>query len=315
VKVLFHFQASAWLQSWLAARPRDGCDIVFCPQTDVDMFEHHLPQADVIWHVLTPVTADIIARAPRLRLIQKLGVGVNTIDLLAAARRGITVCNMPGVNSRAVAEMALALMLAAARRLPLLVNRLQAGHWTVPEPIQDSLFELHGKTVGLVGSGNVPRILAPWLDAIGAKVVYHNRSATPAFAYEWLPLDDLLRCSDIVSLHLPLAAETQGMIGHAQFQQMKPQAILVNTARGELVDEMALQQALDQRRLALACLDVFAHEPITADHPLLGRDDVIATPHTAWLTRDMFMRAMQIALDNTRRLASDQTLLHRIAVT
>lgn len=315
MKVLFHFQASASLQSWLATQPRDGIDIVFCPESDVDLFERFLPQADVVWHLLKPVTADIIARAPRLRLIQKVGVGVNTIDLQAAARRGIAVCNMPGVNSRAVAEMTLALMLAAARRLPVLINRLQAGHWTVPDEIQDGLFELHGKTIGLVGSGNVPRILASWLDAMGAKVVYHNRSVTPAFAYEWLPLVDLLRRSDIVSLHVPLATETHNMIGHAQFQQMKPQAILVNTARGELVDAVALRQALDQRRLALACLDVFATEPIPLDDPMLGRDDVIATPHTAWLTRDMFTRAMQIALDNTRRLAADQPLLHRISVT
>ena len=312
MKVLFHFNASAALQDWVRLHAPSDWDIVCCPEADEDLFDRHWPDSDVVWHVLKPITAELLSHSPGLQLIQKIGVGVNSIALDAARSRGIAVCNMPGVNSRAVAEMTLGLMLAAARRLPQIGAALRAGRWAISEPVQEQLFELHGKTVGLVGFGNVPRILAPWLSAMGMRVLIFSRQPAVMTDYPTLPLKDLLAQSDLVSVHLPLTPETRGLFDQQMLACIKPGAVFINTARGELVDEVALCAALDSGRLSLACLDVFAPEPITQDHPLLGRDDVIATPHMAWLTQDMFRRALGLALENCRRLAAHEPLQHRV---
>jgi phosphoglycerate dehydrogenase-like enzyme len=312
MKVLFHFNASPELMTWLKAQVPSDWDMVCCPESDAQAFAHHWPGTDVLWHVLQPVSAERIQANPALRLIQKIGVGVNTIDLPTAARHGVSVCNMPGVNSRAVAEMSLGLMLMAARRMAHIAGQLQQGQWAIPEAQQAQLFELGGKTVGLVGTGHVPRLLAPWLQAMGVKVIGHSRKPGPEWTYPNLPLNDLLAQSDVVSLHIPLTPETQAMFNAQRFAAFKRGAILVNTARGELVDEGALIQALETGQLSLACLDVFAQEPLPADHPLLQRGDVLATPHMAWLTQDMFQRALTVAIENTHRTLSGAALMHRV---
>jgi phosphoglycerate dehydrogenase-like enzyme len=312
MKVLFHFNASPELMTWLKAQVPSDWDMVCCPESDAQAFAHHWPGTDVLWHVLQPVSAERIQANPALRLIQKIGVGVNTIDLPTAARHGVSVCNMPGVNSRAVAEMSLGLMLMAARRMAHIAGQLQQGQWAIPEAQQAQLFELGGKTVGLVGTGHVPRLLAPWLQAMGVKVIGHSRKPGPEWTYPNLPLNDLLAQSDVVSLHFPLTPETQAMFNAQRFAAFKRGAILVNTARGELVDEGALIQALETGQLSLACLDVFAQEPLPADHPLLQRGDVLATPHMAWLTQDMFQRALTVAIENTHRTLSGAALMHLV---
>lgn len=312
MKILFHFNVNTSLQAWLRRQAPPEWDIVCCPETDQALFDRHWPEADVIWHVLKPITADMLQHSPGLRLIQKIGVGVNTIDLDAARQRGVAVCNMPGVNSRAVAEMTLGLMLAAARRLTQISADLRRGRWAIDGPVQETLFELHGKTVGFIGFGNVPRMLAPWLAAMGARVVYHGRSRAVGFDYPCLALEELLASSDLVSVHVPLTPETRGMFGTAAFACMKPGAVFLNTARGELVDEAALGDALDSGRLSLACLDVFAAEPLGPGHALLQRNDVIATPHMAWLTQDMFHRALSLAIANCQSLLGGETLRHRV---
>jgi phosphoglycerate dehydrogenase-like enzyme len=312
MKVLFHFNASPALMAWLKAQVPSDWDIVCCPENDAAAFAQHWPGTHVLWHVLQPVTAARIQANPALRLVQKIGVGVNTIDLPAAAQQGVAVCNMPGVNSRAVAEMSLGLMLMAARRMGQIAGQLRQGQWPIPEAQQAQLFELGGKTVGLVGTGHVPRLLAPWLQAMGVKVLGHSRNPGPEWCHPNRPLNDLLAQSDVVSLHIPLTPETQAMFNAQRFAAFKRGAILVNTARGELVDEVALIHALESGQLSLACLDVFAQEPLPADHPLLQRGDVLATPHMAWLTQDMFQRALTVAIDNTHRTLNGTPLLHQV---
>jgi phosphoglycerate dehydrogenase-like enzyme len=312
MKVLFHFNASPALMAWLKAQVPSDWDLVCCPENDAAAFAQHWPGTHVLWHVLQPVTAARIQANPALRLVQKIGVGVNTIDLPAAAQQGVAVCNMPGVNSRAVAEMSLGLMLMAARRMGQIAGQLRQGQWPIPEAQQAQLFELGGKTVGLVGTGHVPRLLAPWLQAMGVKVLGHSRNPGPEWRHPNLPLNDLLAQSDVVSLHIPLTPETQAMFNAQRFAAFKRGAILVNTARGELVDEVALIHALEAGQLSLACLDVFAQEPLPADHPLLQRGDVLATPHMAWLTQDMFQRALTVAIDNTHRTLNGTPLLHQV---
>ena len=312
-RVLFHYDPPPRLHAWVASHQGADREILCCAQDDETQFERLLPTVEVIWHVLKRITPEQVRAATNLKLIQKIGVGVNTIAVDAARERGIAVCNMPGANSRAVAEMTLLLMLAALRQLPRLDRSLRAAQWAAPGRVQAMLGELGGRTVGLVGAGQVPRLLAPWLTVMGASVIYANRGQAHDFPYQHCSLDALLSASDIVSLHLPATPDTERLIGTSQFAQMKPNAILVNTARGELVDESALMAALDQGTIAAAALDVFATEPLAANHPLLTRDDVIVSPHVAWLTNETWERSLTVALENCRRLKRAETLLNRVA--
>jgi phosphoglycerate dehydrogenase-like enzyme len=299
VKVVFHFDGS----DALAARAQT-LGVQLCPESDGVAFEKLLPQVEVLWHVLKPVTAQVIERAPRLKLIQKIGSGVNTIDIDAAKRRGIAVCNLPGTNSRAVAEMTLLLILACLRRLPQLQESVHQGRWSDAWKLQDDFGELGGRTVGLLGYGEVPKLLAPMLLAMGAKVLYWSRSrSNAAFA-------TVLSQSDIVSLHLPLTAETQRLIDP---RHMKRGAVLVNTARGGLVDEGALIEALASGHLRAAGLDVYREEPLSRGHALTALPNVVCAPHLAWLTVETLDRSIGVALENVRRLRAGEPLLNRVA--
>ena len=308
MKIVFHYSAGPALAARLAMLP--GLDITVCPEADDQRFAAAMADAEVLWHVLKPCTADVIANAPKLRLIQKIGVGVNTIDLAAAKARFIPVCNLPGTNAPAVAEMALLLMLAVLRRLPQLDAGLRHGVWASTPQAQDSFGELGGKIVGLVGNGAVPRALTPVLRAMGCNVIHTSsrHSADP----DWRPLPALLAQADIVSLHVPQTEATAGMMDAAAFARMKRGAILINTARGGLVDEAAFLAALQSGHLAGAGLDVFATEPALADHPVFALPNVVVTPHVAWLTSGTFDRSLAIAAENCRRLNAGAELLHRV---
>ncbi len=309
MKVVFHNAAGPDLAARLAAVP--GLDISICPETDDALLARLLPEADVLWHVLKPCTSAMIEAAPRLRLIQKIGVGVNTIDLEAAKARGIPVCNLPGTNARAVAEMTLALMLATLRRLPLFDAAMRRGVWT-DAALQDGIGELGGRTVGLVGYGAIPRLLAPVLLALGCKLLITTRQPPADAPGEWRPLDALLAEADIVSLHVPLTAETERLIDASALARMKPGAVLINTARGGLVDQAALTVALRGGRLAAAGLDVFAHEPHDPADKLFSLPNVVVTPHIAWLTTGTFDRSFALAAENCRRIEAGEALLHRV---
>ena len=312
MRVVFHYAAGPDLAARLAAL--NGLEVAVCPEAEEDRFAALMAEADVLWHVLKPVTAAAIAAAPRLRLIQKIGVGVNTIDLDAARARGIAVCNLPGTNARAVAELTLALMLGALRQVARFDAATRAGQgWSLDPGVQDRLGELGGRTVGLVGYGAVPQVLAPVLAALGCRVLYTANSSKPDALGEWRSWPALLRESGVVSLHVPLTAKTERMVDAAALAAMRPGAVLVNTARGGLVDGAALTAALRSGRLAAAGLDVFASEPVDPADPLLGLPNVVLTPHVGWLTTGTFERSLTLAADNCRRLAEGRPLLHRVA--
>ena len=297
-KVLFHYEAGPWLQQRVSALQVEGLEIVFCAETDEARLFQLLPTIDVLWHVLRPVDAAVLEAAPRLKLIQKIGVGLNTIDLAQAKERGIAVCNMPGTNTQAVVEMTLLLMLATLRRLDALQSLVKSGQWYPHLAHQHHFQELAGKQVGLVGFGAVPKLLAPVLTQLGAKVCYMARSDKCA-DYPRLPLDQLLASSDILSLHLPLSSETQHLIDRTALAKMKPGAILINGARGGLVDAEALFDALTAQQLAGAGLDVFEQEPLPASDPLLSLQNVVVSPHAAWLTQETWLRSLEVAMANT----------------
>lgn len=313
MKAVFHYDAGPGLAARLAGLADADLQIEVCPERDDARLGTLLREAEILWHVLKPVTAAMLAAAPRLRLIQKIGVGVNTIDLDAAAARGIAVCNLPGSNARAVAEMALLLMLACLRRLPRLDAAVRAGAgWAFDPAMQDGFGELGGRTVGLVGYGAVPRVLAPVLAALGCRVLYASRSAPAGAVGEQRELTTLLAESDVVSLHLPLTPQTGRMIDAQALARMKPGAVLINTARGGLVDQAALTGALASGRLGAAGLDVFAQEPVDAADELFAQPNLVLTPHVAWLTTGTFDRSLSLAVENCRRLAAGEALLHRV---
>jgi phosphoglycerate dehydrogenase-like enzyme len=310
VKAVLHYRASPGFARKLAAL---DLDTVIVDEADKRGFARAMAGADILLHVLEPVGAGAIEAAPRLKLIQKIGVGVNTIDLEAARRRNVAVCNMPGTNTQAVAEMTLLLMLATLRRLTQLDRLTRAGTgWTLPLEAIDAQGEISGRTIGLVGFGAVARRLAPVLQALGATVLYTSRRPAADTALRFMPLSDLLAAADIVSLHLPLDDATRHIINEAAFAAMKRGSILVNTARGGLVDPAALRRALESGHLRGAGLDVFDREPAPADDPLLALPNVVVTPHLAWLTEQTLDRSLAVIAENCRRLAAGEALLHRV---
>lgn len=313
MKAVLQYRATPGFRAAIAAVERDWLRIAVVDETDKATFAQEMRDADVLLHVLERVTRSVIDAAPGLKLIQKLGVGVDTIDLEAARARGIAVCNMPGANTRAVAELTLLLMLATLRQLSALDRQTRAGHgWALEPALLDRLGELGGRTVGLVGFGAVGKCLTPMLHGIGATVLYTSRRVTPDTSAQFVPLRDLLTAADVVSLHVPLNAETAGMIDERAIRNMTRGAVLVNTARGGLVDYDALHRALSTGHLRGAGLDVFDAEPAGSAHPLFQLSNVVVTPHVAWFTAEMLQRGLGVFAENCRRLKDGEPLLNRV---
>lgn len=311
MRVLFHLDADDGLRAQLAPL-LDGLDVEWCAEDDDVRLRELLPTTEVWWHVLRPITAADLDRAPQLKLIQKLGAGVNTIDLDGARARGITVANLPGANAVAVAESTVALILAALRQHHELDARTRAGDgWPLDVRLASTVREVGDCTIGLVGHGHVARHVERLLTAFGALVLHHTRTddGTPGSR----SLDALLSESDVVSLHVPLNEATRCLIGAAELDRMKPGAVLVNTSRGEIVDEAALIDALTNGRLGGAALDVFAAEPVDPGNPLLRLDNVVVQPHVAWLTTGTIRRCAERAAANARRLAAGEPLDYVVA--
>ncbi|MEV4150819.1 phosphoglycerate dehydrogenase [Amycolatopsis sp. NPDC049691] len=229
-----------------------------------------------------PMSADVLARAPELRAVVRTGVGYDSIDVVAAARLGITVSNLPGVNANAVAEYTMGLLLAGARRLVQSARGVANGAW----PREDG-HELRGSTLGLVGYGASARAVVPLARAFGMHVVCTTGVTVrddPAVRFVELP--ELLAVSDYVSVHTSLTDRTRGLLGESAFARMKPTALLVNTARGAIVDEDALAGAVRSGRIAGAALDVVREEPLPPDSPLRGVDGIVVYSHLAGQTAE-----------------------------
>jgi len=308
LRVLAHFVPGAKVTEFLAPET-DWLDIRYCPEDDDDTFGRELPEAEVIWHVLHPISAADLEAAKRCRLVHKLGAGVNTIDVDAATRLGIAVANMPGANANSVAEGTVLLMLAALRRLPALDRATRDGRGWPPDPsLGETVRDIGGCTVGLIGYGNIAKAVETIVAAMGARVLHTSTrdDGHPG----WRPLTELLASSDVVSLHLPLTDTTAGMLDRTALARMKPDAVLVNTSRGGVVDEDALVDALRTGGLAAAGLDVFAVEPISADNALPTLDNVVLTPHVTWYTADTMRRYLEHAVDNCLRIRDGRKLVN-----
>lgn len=249
-----------------------------------------------------PIDHEVINSAVRLKMIQRTGVGLDSLDLPLLKQRGIPVYVNAGVNSRSVAEHTVMLILATLRRLTEVDASVKSGEWKKHE-LGIQCRGLDGKTVGLVGLGAIGKTVAEMLRPFRVRLLYTKPSRLAdheeqALDLTYVGLEELLSQSDIVSLHCPLDSETRGMLGQRQFQQMKPGSVLINTARGPLVDEAALISALESRQLSGAGLDVFATEPIPEGNRLVSSSNLIATPHLSGLMRETFAAMMREALDN-----------------
>jgi glyoxylate reductase len=234
------------------------------------------------------VDAALLEAAPRLRAIAVMAVGTDNVDHDAARARSIAVGNTPGVLTEATADLALALVLSAARRLPEAERDVRAGAWRTWEPARWLGLELNGATLGIVGAGRIGQAVARRAEGFGMRVLTHRPT----------PLDELLATSDVVSLHVPLRPETHHLIDAAAFEAMKPTAILVNTARGGVVDQEALGEALRAGRIGAAALDVTDPEPLGADHPLLDAPNLLVVPHIGSATEATRARMADMAVDN-----------------
>lgn len=262
---------------------------------------------DILLVQFTPVGQRTIELATRLKLVGVLRGGTENVDLSCATARGICVLNTPGRNARAVAECALGLMLSEIRNLARSHAALKAGQWRRDYPNSTAIPELRGKTVGLIGYGSVAQLVAHYLVAFGSRIIaydpYFRGDSQPATLVD---LPTLLEQSDIISLHARLTEENHGLLGRKEFARMKSSAVLINTARSGLVVEEALVEALSQRRIMGAALDVFDVEPLPSDHPLMKLDNVTITPHLAGSTIDSFYQSPVKMADQLRALLAGQ---------
>jgi D-3-phosphoglycerate dehydrogenase len=240
--------------------------------------------ADAILVTYAKLPGDLLRQLRRCKAIGRFGLGVDNIDIAAAAELGITVTYVPDYCMQEVSDHAMALLLALARKVPQSNALVQVGRWEMPAVVP--IHRLAGRVLGLAGFGNIPRALAPKAKAFGLRVVAHDpyvsQQVLDAAGVERVSFDRLLEISDFVSIHAPLLSATRGLFNAEVFRKMKKGARLINTARGPLVDEDALVAALDSGQLAGAALDVVAVEPLPKDSKLIGRDNVILTPHTAF---------------------------------
>ena len=241
-------------------------------------------QADGLMVTYGQITADVIKGLKKCKVIGRFGLGVDNIDIEAATKAGIAVVYVPDYCIDEVSDHAMAMLLNLARKVSFSNSLVQAGRWEMPAVTP--LSRLRGRTLGLAGLGQIPRAVAPKAQSFGLKVIafdpYVDKEVAKALDVELVDLDTLLESSNYVSVHVPMMPETENMFGADAFVQMKPDALLVNTARGPLVDTDALAEALDAGEIGGAALDVMPVEPPGTDHPLLGRDNVILTPHTGF---------------------------------
>jgi D-3-phosphoglycerate dehydrogenase len=271
--------------------------------------------ADAVLVTYAKLPGELLRQLKKCKAIGRFGLGVDNIDLPAAKELGIAVNYVPDYCLREVSDHAMALLLALARKVPLSNKLVQSGRWEVP-PITP-LRRLDGQVLGLIGFGNIPRALAPKAKVFGLRVVTHDPYVSPEVlakaAVEDASFDALLGMSDFISVHAPLTAATRGLVNAAAFAKMKQGALLINTARGPLIDEAALIAALDSGRLGGAALDVVTTEPLAKDSPLLGRDNVILTPHTAFYSVEALEELQSKCASDVARVLSGGKAVYPIS--
>lgn len=301
--ILYLDNVPASLEPLLRSQVPPEFDLVLWDRLNEDEREDWLGRADYLVVGAKKVGSELITKATRARLLQKIGAGTDNIDLSSAKRQNLVVANAPGGNAGAVADMTMLLILALYRQLRRLDAAMRAGEWPMWE-LRPSSFEMAGKVHGIVGLGAVGCEVAKRSRAFGTELMYFDTVRSPvadSLEATYRPLERLLSESDIVSLHIPLNASTRHLLSAAELALMKRSAVLVNVARGGLVDEAALYSALRDGRLAGAGLDVWEEEPPSVESPLLRLDRVVATPHVGAGTCETYSRVLAMAVENIER--------------
>jgi len=262
-------------------------------------FIQRMREAEIVINVraYSKFTEEVLKSCPSLKLLSVLGTGTDQVDLEAASKYNVLVTNTPGFAAIAVAEHALTLMLAVARQISLIDREVREGKWP-----RGLMTQLYGKTLGLIGLGAIGGQLARISKGIGMKVIswtFHpSKERAQESGVEFVSLDELVKQADVISIHLRLSPQTQNLIGEKELSLMKPTVIIINTARGAIINRKALLDALISRRIAGAGLDVFDKEPLPSDDPLLKLNNVILTPHSAGMTPETIEKGAQMAVDN-----------------
>jgi len=271
--------------------------------------------ADAVLVTYAKLTREVLTQFTRCKAIGRFGLGVDNIDLPTAKEKGIAVNYVPDYCIREVSDHAMALLLSLIRKIPLSNKLVQSGRWEMPAVVP--IRRIEGTVLGLIGFGHIPRLVAPKAQAFGIKVIAHDPFAKPdvfkSANVESVDLDTLFKTSDYVSVHAPLLPATRGMMNAAAFAKMKKGAYIVNTARGPLIDEPALIAALDSGQIGGAGLDVVAAEPLAKDSPLLGRDNVIISPHTAFYSIEALNELQTKCATDVARVLSGEKAVYPIS--
>ena len=296
-----------------------GTDLGIVPTLSEEDLIQHGKEAEILLVIQRKVDAHLLSFLPRVRFIQRVGVGYDNLDLEALQAAGIVAAYTPGANAVAVAEHTILLMLALIKQFPAAESATRQGGWPTVELVQAGLGDLANTMVGLVGFGNIGQAVAQRLAPFGSRLQYTTRHAVDPtteqqFGVRFVSLDDLLASSAIVSLHVPLTGATRGLIGEAEFAKMQAGAFLVNTSRGEVIDESALRRAIKSGKLGGAALDVL-HNESPGGNPFADLPQVIVTPHIAGASRAAVERAIHMALANVGRYLRGEPLLDLVPMS
>lgn len=291
---------------------------VFAAMPELTLEAHHCKEEDSLCQLVrdadavivqfAPITSKVIEAMGRCKLIVRYAIGVDNIDLNAATAKGIYVANVPDYGIDEVSNHAIALLMALSKKLIPLSASVKAGKWdyTVTKP----LYRMHGATLGLIGFGRIPMLVARKMAGFGLRTLcydpYVDQQICDRYGVEKVSLEQLLRMSDYVSVHCPLTESTRHMLSTREFTWMKPTSLLINTARGAVVDEAALVEALQDGLIGGAGLDVLENEPISMDSPLLRMNNVIVTPHNAWYSEDAVTTLQRMVAEEVVRVLSGE---------
>ncbi|MCM3585047.1 D-glycerate dehydrogenase [Mesobacillus maritimus] len=301
----------------------DECVLELQEKFDVKMWDHEeisvprevlfseIEEVDALFTVVSdPVTEELLAKAKNLRVVANMAVGYDNIDIEAATKRGIYVCNTPDVLTETTADLTFALLLAAARRVVEAAEFIKEGKWQSWSPFLLAGHDVYQKTIGICGMGKIGEAVARRAKGFGMEILYHNRSRKPqaeqVIGAKYCSFDELIEKSDFVVALAPLTAETKHMFNADVFKKMKHSALFINASRGAVADEASLYDALVDKQIAGAGLDVFEQEPISADHPLLKLANVTALPHIGSASIDTRRAMIHICVENIQRILTGQ---------
>ena len=286
---------------------RAGADLKLSPQPTPESIVATAKDADAVLVTYAKINADMIGQMKKVRIISRFGIGVDNVDLDAATKAGIVVTKVPDYCLDEVSDHAMALLLSLVRKIPSSNARTHSGRWEMPAVVP--IHRLRGSVLGLVGFGRIPQLVAPKAQSFGIKVIAYDPYIPPAVmekaGVKRVEFPELVKTSDYISIHSPLLPETRHLFNAEVFKQMKPGAVLVNTARGPIVDEAALAAALDAKQIAGAALDVMEQEP-PVNSPLFGRDNVILTPHTSFYSVESLEELQTKAAEEVVRVLTGQ---------